>query len=511
MRQTSLFIKNGTNEIILDFSNNPNLQYICCDEGQLSAVQNTVNTLGYTNCNVNTYCSFTPGGTFYTIQGSNKFDSNNNGCDANDLALPNVKFNITNGTVNGSFISNNSGNYNIPVQAGTHTITPQLENPTYFTVTPASTQVIFPVTPSPFMQNYCIAPTGVHQDLEVVFAPINPARPGFDATYRLVYKNKGNQVMNGTINLTFQDEVLDLVSTSLATSSQQTNQLNWAFNNLLPLQTRFIDLVFNVNSPQETPAVNNGDQLNFVATINPITGDEIPNDNTSSLKQIVVGSYDPNDITCLEGPQELPENIGDYLHYVIRFENTGTYAAENVVVKTIINPAHYNINSLQFLNSSHNTYTRITGNVVEFIFENINLAAASGGGGGGHGHVIIKIKPNNSLEVNSSVTSQANIYFDYNFPIVTNEETTVFQNLSINDNPLLEVSIFPNPVKDILQLQSKEMIQNIELYDVQGRILEATQVNSEKVSHNISHRNNGIYFVKISTELGTKTVKIIKN
>ena len=105
---------------------------------------------------------------------------------------------------------------------------------------------------------------------------------------------------------------------------------------------------------------------------------------------------------------------------------------------------------------------------------------------------------------------QANIFFDYDAPEPTNIAETTFQALSINDNPLLEVSIFPNPVKDMLQLQSKKMIQNIEIFDVQGRILEAIQVNSEKVSHNISHRNNGIYFVKISTELGTKTVKIIK-
>jgi hypothetical protein len=53
---TSLSIKNGSLETTLDFSFNPNLVYICCDAGQLTAVQNQVNQLGYTNCVVNSNC-----------------------------------------------------------------------------------------------------------------------------------------------------------------------------------------------------------------------------------------------------------------------------------------------------------------------------------------------------------------------------------------------------------------------------------------------------------------------
>jgi archaellum component FlaG (FlaF/FlaG flagellin family) len=174
------------------------------------------------------------------------------------------------------------------------------------------------------------------QDLEVVFAPTGPARPGFDANYTLLYKNKGNQVASGNVTLSFMDEVLDFISSSVATTSQQTNQLTWAFSNLQPFETRTINLVFNVNSPQETPAVNIDDQLNYVAVINPIAGDAEAYDNTSSIKQIVVGSYDPNDKTCVEGANIDPVNIGKYVNYVIRFENTGTYPAQNVVIVAII-------------------------------------------------------------------------------------------------------------------------------------------------------------------------------
>ena len=70
--------------------------------------------------------------------------------------------------ISGSLISNASGNYSIPVSVGTHTITPQFENPTYFTSSPTSTTVGFPATASPFIQDFCIVPNGVHHDLEVV-------------------------------------------------------------------------------------------------------------------------------------------------------------------------------------------------------------------------------------------------------------------------------------------------------------------------------------------------------
>ena len=52
--------------------------------------------------------------------------------------------------------------------------------------------------------------------------------------------------------------------------------------------------------------------------------DEIPIDNIFNLTQTVVNSYDPNDKTCLQGKTVSSEVIGEYVHYLIRFENTGS-------------------------------------------------------------------------------------------------------------------------------------------------------------------------------------------
>ncbi|MBC7523663.1 MAG: T9SS C-terminal target domain-containing protein, partial [Flavobacterium sp.] len=208
---SKIFMKNNSNLAwnTLTFSGNPNLKYICADENDLTFVQQKVNSLGYSNCQVNSYCNFVPGGVFYTIQGNNNLDANNNGCDASDLVYPNLKFYITDGTISGSLISNNLGNYSIPVSAGTHTITATLENPSYFTVSPTNAVVSFPTEASPFIQNFCIAPNGIHHDLVVVVIPLIPARPGFDAKYKIKYKNKGNLNETATVNFNYNEAILD--------------------------------------------------------------------------------------------------------------------------------------------------------------------------------------------------------------------------------------------------------------------------------------------------------------
>jgi len=452
----------------LHFSDNPNLLYICADEEDVSMVQQKINDYGYTNCHVNSYCLFTPGGIFYQISGNTKFDLNSNGCDVSDINYSNLRFNITNGTVPGSMISNQTGNYYIPVQAGNHTITPNLEIPAYFNISPTNFIVNFPTQASPFNQDFCVTANGVKLDVEIILLPTTPARPGFDSTYKLVYRNKGNQVENGTVSLTFDDARLDFVSSNPVYNNSSLNNFTWNYSSLQPFETREILIVFNVNSPMETPAVNNGDVLNYTATITTANTDQTPTDNTFTLDQTVVGSYDPNDKTCLEGVTITPSEVGKYVHYVIRFENTGTYPAENIVVKDMIDLNKFDIATLVPLKSSHDFYTRISGNKVEFIFENINLDFNDATN---DGYVVFKIKTKPTLVIGNTFTNNANIYFDYNFPITTNTYSTTVAALSTQDFEFgTYFTLYPNPTKDVLNIQSKQnlAINSVEIYNQLG-------------------------------------------
>ncbi|UOX33308.1 T9SS type A sorting domain-containing protein [Flavobacterium sediminilitoris] len=506
---TYLNLKNNNPSIIDVYSENtPNLAYICANEEDIAWIQNTVDSFGYTNCNINSYCDFTPGGTYYEITGNIKYDFNGNGCDVDDSLYPNLNFSIANGTNTGSFIANGSGNFNIPVDAGTHILTPNLENPSYFTISPVNITVDFPTQANPALKDFCIISNGVYSDVEAIIITRIAARPGFDAHYKISYRNKGTEVENGTITFTYDATVLDYVSTNPVFESQTVNTFTWNYSNLQPFETREIEVVLNVNSPMETPAINNGDILNYSAVISTSNTDETPNDNEFTLNQTVVGSYDPNDITCLEGETVAPDMIGEYVHYLIRFENTGTYSAENVVVKDMIDLSMFDLTTLVPLKGSHDYYTRIKDNKVEFIFENINLDFNDATN---DGFVAFKIKTRSNLVVGDTFSNDANIYFDYNFPVTTNTYTTAIQALSVQDFDFgSKFTLYPNPVQDVLNFNSKEniAIQSVEIYNMLGQVV-LTVPNATK-SVDVSNLTKGNYFVKVNTEKGNSNTKFIK-
>lgn len=516
---TSLNVKNGVqgniylglgewenNEII----NTTALELICADDFNIDGYLDSIGGFQDTeNIIVNSYCSFSPEGN-NLISGTVTYDYNNDGCGEEDITRF-TKIIINDGIAEGASFSNVDGNYLFYTQAGTFALHAQLENPSFFTVTPTSSMVNFPlVDGSEEIVNFCITPNGLHPDLEVVIAPLQPARPGFNATYQLVYRNKGNQILSQEYGLSFfyNQQLMSYVSSSVNPDTQIDGALNWSYENLLPFESRSIIVTLLINTPTDTEnPVNINDELVFTAVIMPQDGDENVSDNTFVFNQVVVGAYDPNDITCIEGDLVSPDLIGEELHYVIRFENTGNFYAENVVVVMDIDPLKYDISSLKVLGSSHDVRAQVKGTKAEFYFNDIYLDS------GGHGNILLVMNSKNSLLSGDFVKSKADIYFDYNYPIITNEAETLFEALSV-ENPVLDniISIYPNPVKDIVNIAIKDnsTIKTIELYDIQGRLLQTQVVNNISSELNLSSRANGMYFVKINTDLGSKVEKLIK-
>ena len=506
---TTINVKNGTTEDC-DVTSCSNLEYVCADDDQIPYFQQMISDYSLINCHVNSYCSFTPGGQFYTIAGSSRFDSDANGCSPADIVFPNFQVAFTNGTVSGNLIADIAGNYRLDLPEGTHTITPIFENPAYFNVLPSSVSVDFPAEASPFTQDFCVTPNGTHNDLEVVLIPLSAARPGFDASYKIIYKNKGTHTQSGTVNLAFNDAVLDFISASPTQTNQTSNVLSWDFANLQPFEKREISFTLNVNSPMDSPAVNGGDILAHNATIAGTSGEETPSDNAFAFNQTVVNSFDPNDKTCLEGTRISPSMIGNYVHYMIRFENTGTFAAENIVVKDIVDTTKFDLNSLVPGKGSHNYVTRIDGNKVEFIFEDINLPFDDATN---DGYVSFKIKTLPTLVEGNSFSNSASIYFDYNFPIVTDPAITNIQELGISDFDFGSYfSVYPNPASSSLNLEIKAAIgvKSIRIYNAIGQLVTVIPNAGNLTDIDISSLKTGTYLIKINTDIGVANAKFIK-
>lgn len=509
---SSLFVKNGKNDNDLYFDYNTYGLYVCADEGEINYILGLKDRYKYFTFNVNSYCNFVPGGVFYTIEGKNKLDSNNNGCDVLDISHPNLKLSFSDGTNSGYLISDTSGNYHYEVQEGTHTISPKFENQYYFNVFPTSTIVTFPTQKSPFVQDFCITPNGSHSDLEVTLLPLQAARPGFVVKYKIIYKNKGNTTQSGAINITFDDTVLDFIDANQTVSNQTVNNLSWNFTNLMPFESREIEFTLNINAPTETPSVNNGDILKLAASISSQATDEMPLDNTFALNQTVVGSYDPNDKTCLEGLVITPALIGEYVHYIIRFENTGTYKAQNIVVKDMIDLSKFDISTLVPTSSSHSFVTKISeGNKVEFIFENINLPFDDANN---DGYIAFKIKTKPTLVVGDSFTNDANIYFDYNFPVLTNKATSTFKTLGTQDFEFSNYfTLYPIPTSNMLNIVATQSIeiQTLSIYDILGQLVIAIPDAKSISTVDVSRLRTGNYFLKVKSDKGSSSIKFIKN
>jgi hypothetical protein len=62
---------------------------------------------------------------------------------------------------------------------------------------------------------------------------------------------------------------------------------------------------------------------------------------------------------------------------------------------------------------------------------------------------------------------------------------------------IANISLFPNPASDILNIQSSERILNIGIYDETGRLVQQfNNINALNYQLNTSHFSKGIYFVK---------------
>lgn len=77
----------------------------------------------------------------------------------------------------------------------------------------------------------------------------------------------------------------------------------------------------------------------------------------------------------------------------------------------------------------------------------------------------------------------------------------------LNNN---ELQIFPNPSKNNWNIESNSIISYIELFDAFGRNVLSVTPNDFKTTLNAYNLPNGLYFAKVNNELGSSTIKLIK-
>lgn len=511
----TLFIKNGKNNhssVAMALPTVPRLRYICADEGaETTQLQHLIAATAGRQCEVNSYCSFAPGGRYYAVESVTAFDNDNNGCEANDPGFPFAGYKVVNGTTETIYLSDRTGKYNLPLQSGNSVITPLLADASYFMVTPPSASVTFPSQNNSQNPHFCVSPKGKYADLEIVMLPLGDAIPGYASSYKIMYRNKGTVVQSGSIGLQFDAPVLRLGVSVPQAVQERPDRLSWTFSELMPLEMRTIVLSFTLNAPTDSPALNANDVLKYTASITTPALDASPEDNVISLRQKVTNSFDPNDKTCLQGDRVSTEYIGQYVHYIVRFENTGTAIAKNIIVKDIIDTDRFDMRSLEPIESSHPFTTKISnGNTVEFVFKDIDLPFYNDFN---DGYVAFKIKIKPSLAVGDTFSNSASIYFDYNLPILTDRIVTTIESLGTPGIDLSDrFSIYPNPSKGLLYLENKEnmVLKSISIYNMMGQPVLVISNAAAAKSVDISDLASGSYVMKIYSEQGSAVGKFVK-
>ncbi|MFD2561157.1 DUF7619 domain-containing protein [Aquimarina rubra] len=508
----SINLKNGNNQNITSENfytiGSPNLQTVCVDDINY-AINNFTNkeplTFFVEDCAQNTI-------NYNIIEGSLVLDEMNDGCDPTDFYTPNIRVTTTDGVNEFSTFTNNSGFYRLILGDNVYDTSISML-PSFVTASPETENTVFTSFGNSEIVDFCLTPTnGNIDDLRILLFPITQARPGFESKYQLIYQNKGITNLNGTITFQFDSSKQSFVSAVPAETTELSSSITFDYSDLKPFESRTIDIVMSTFVP---PIVNDGDVLNFIASISPIDLDQTQEDNVYSLEQIVVNSYDPNDKQVLQGTEIFTEQTDEYLDYIVRFQNTGSASAINVRITDRLSEK-LDLNTIEPISSSHTYRVQITnGDFIEFIFDNINLPAEQDDQEGSNGFVAFRIKPKNDVTVGDIISGKANIYFDFNPPIITNTVSTeVIELLEVEEFNLESSSVvlYPNPVNEIINIESKNPITLIRVLDINGRLLKQVKPNNSQSVLQVMMDNlvKGVYFFEVESSSKKQIIKVIK-
>jgi hypothetical protein len=336
-------------------------------------------------------------------------------------------------------------------------------------------------------------------------------RPGFEYKNKLIIENNGpTTVSTGSVDFTMDSLLMYNSATGYIAGTSVTQSaggLTINFSSLAPGEKEEIILNFTVPADENLLGEQITSAVNYVSSSNDVNSEN----NTATLSEIIIGSYDPNDITESHGPEILHTTFtnDDYLYYTVRFQNVGTASAINVTIDNALD-VRLDKTTFEMLHSSHtNTVVRVFDNLT-WQFDNINLADSTNDEPNSHGYVHYKIKPLAGYSIGDIVPNTASIVFDFNSPIVTNTfNSTFIENaLSTQDNVLQNVAVYPNPTSDFVMVTSQSSIAQIEVYSYVGHLVKKNK-NQDRID--ISSLKTGLYFIKIKDINGNfATEKVLK-
>ncbi|CAA6815975.1 MAG: Unknown protein [uncultured Aureispira sp.] len=223
------------------------------------------------------------------------------------------------------------------------------------------------------------------------------------------------------------------------------------------------------------------------------------------------GSFDPNDKAAQPAGYDAAHYIYSHtdLDYKVRFQNTGTDTAFLVVIRDTISPL-LDLSTLEMGASSHNYTWRVYGDrVLEITYNNILLPDSTTNEPASHGFIRYRIEQQAGNIVGDVIYNEADIYFDFNAPITTNETyhtigdnfvTVMLTQTTVLDEAI-QVNVYPNPFTQnaSLEVEGKDYHElQLTIYDVSGRmVLEKQAYSNNRIELSRGNLQPGVYFYQL--------------
>jgi len=399
--------------------------------------------------------------------------------------------------------SDNSGNYTAQLPYGTYTAsTVSVSN--YYSVCNSSGIVVSTLNNT--ITNVNLADS-TNVGLDVSVGLFNSTiRPGFNFSLYVSEKNLGYILCgNSTVSVVFPSN-LTFVSSTLPYTLVGNNEIILDFGAINSFQTNTAEIVF--TTPPDPNLI--GTFFGFNATLTTGCNENYIVNNYSNINPMIRGSYDPNEKyseTNFGGSNIVLVDINSIIRYTVRFQNTGTDTAFNIVVIDTLD-ANLNVASIELIGASHPYHWELTGqNILKVYFDNILLPDSNTNEAASHGVFSYKILTKDVSQIPafpSYVYNKADIYFDFNPPITTNTTTNVLEiSVGLNEqNKESSFHIYPNPVSKTVTINVDESLSifSIRILDMQGRVVRKSNQTGKNVSLDIATIQSGIYLIEVDVK-----------
>ena len=342
----------------------------------------------------------------------------------------------------------------------------------------------------------------VPRDIEL-FIGSGPARPGFnyDLCLHIHHETLGG---TGTLTVSYTFDPALTFTTASPTPAVNGNTLTWTLAQLTSFGNRHISV--NLQVPPNPALI--GTVLMHSATASIAQPETTLTNNSAVHQRTVTGSYDPNDKLASTSSQ-LSDALyyidqDEWIDYTIRFQNTGTDTAFNVVVTDTLPPT-LDPSTFELGPRSHSCIAQMAGQgIVRFVFNNIQLPDSNVNEPASHGLVQFRIKPHLPIAPSTVIENIANIYFDFNPPVITPPSVLVAEfSTGVAEVGTTNLLLSPVPVTDQLNVVSPIEIRSVRIVAADGRDVAQRSVWASTAAIDVSPLNAGAYMLIATLKNGS--------